>query len=396
MASRHNLIETLDSINKSTFDGDENSRAAATIAAKKLFQRLEAPWERMYEEVLVQPMRMMAVKIASDVKLWACLDSMPQTCAQLAQKTGTDKGFLQRILRVLVAMTYVEETDLDAYVETELSKTLKEPEGLSRGLDVYCMASLKQIEHGPEFFRRTGYKISEDMSQAACKWVMGMPEYEGGIWEMMDEIGWTPKFNSFLSGMRTSQPSWAPLWPVKEKLLDGWDGKSVLLVDVGGGKGRDLSNLAATIDETHPGARLVLQDRPSVLEEAKASGMHRQIETMPHDFFQPNPVHGARAYFEHAVVHDWPDKEARQILMQMKSGMLPGYGKILLMETIMPARAKNVDSKLACIDMQMGMNFCALERTEEQWKALLESVGLRYVGHQPVYGNTCMIEAELP
>lgn len=83
---------------------------------------------------------------------------------------------------------------------------------------------------------------------------------------MISKVGLQAPFDSFLLGMIAGMPSRAPLWPVKEKLLDGCYGKSVSLVDVGEGKGRDLANLAEVLDGTHPNARPVLQDRPAVLE----------------------------------------------------------------------------------------------------------------------------------
>lgn len=74
----------------------------ADTAAKKLTQRLEALWERVCETVLVHAMQVMAIKTATDIKLWSSLSSTPQTSAQLAQKTGADQNLLPRILRVLV------------------------------------------------------------------------------------------------------------------------------------------------------------------------------------------------------------------------------------------------------------------------------------------------------
>lgn len=103
--------------------------------------------------------------------------------------------------------------------------------------------------------------------------------------------------------------------------------------------------------ETYPTVRLVLQDQLGPLEEAKLTGLHTQIDTMPNNFFKASPVHGARAYFERAVFHDWADEEARQILPQIKASMLSGYNKLLLIETIVPESAKKANSRLACIDL---------------------------------------------
>lgn len=388
------LAETLNSIHKSTFH-DEKSRMEVAIAARQLADRIERPWERMYSMIISVPQTIIALKVATNVGLWPCLSTTPQTSAELAKKTGADREFLRRILRMLITMGVVEEVAIDKFIETDLSKALADPNGLVRGLDIHHKFGCPQMQRVPEYFKHHGHRFPEDIKQAPINWVMERPDYQGSFWQMIDEMEMSASFNSFLSGVRQFQPSWPTVWPVEEKLLDGWDGKSVLLVDVGGGKGRDVSNLGEAIQDTHPNARLVLQDRPGVVEEAKASGLHPQVETVPHDFFKPNPVQGARAYYEHAVVHDWPDKEGREILLNMKAGMIPGYSKMLLMEVVMPESCKEVDTKLAGIDLQMGINFCAMERTAEQWKELLKSAGMKYIGHQPVYGKTCIIEAEI-
>lgn len=55
----------------------------------------------------------------------------------------------------------------------------------------------------------------------------------------------------------------------------------------------------------HPeraGARLILQDTEQVLSSASVPS---SIEKMPHDFFQEQPVKGARAYYFHRVVRSF-------------------------------------------------------------------------------------------
>ena len=73
----------------------------------------------------------------------------------------------------------------------------------------------------------------------------------------------------------------------------------VLLVDVGGGVGQDLLKFHAK----HPDlrGRLILQDLPDVVNNAKVP---EYIEAMGHDFFTPQPIHGAKAYYLHSILHD--------------------------------------------------------------------------------------------
>lgn len=64
----------------------------------------------------------------------------------------------------------------------------------------------------------------------------------------------------------------------------------VLLVDVGGSMGHDLSEFRRKWSDA-PG-RLVLQDLPDVVAQAKAGQLHPSIEAMEHDFFTEQPIKG--------------------------------------------------------------------------------------------------------
>ena len=64
----------------------------------------------------------------------------------------------------------------------------------------------------------------------------------------------------------------------------------VVIVDVGGGRGQALK----AIREAYPSlkGRMVLQDVPEVIEDAKASGLPGFIEPMAASFFEAQPVKG--------------------------------------------------------------------------------------------------------
>lgn len=64
----------------------------------------------------------------------------------------------------------------------------------------------------------------------------------------------------------------------------------VLIVDVGGGKGRDLKAFHKKFP-TLPG-QLVLQDRASVLDDEEVKGLDDKIKVMVHDLFTPQPIKG--------------------------------------------------------------------------------------------------------
>ena len=86
---------------------------------------------------------------------------------------------------------------------------------------------------------------------------------------------------------------------------------------------------------------------------------------------------GARVYYTHFVLHDWPDSDCRKILENLKAAMEPGYSRLLLNESIIPDM--NCPSFFAAGDINMMAIVAGLKRTREQWLLLLQSVDLEVV-----------------
>ncbi len=100
------------------------------------------------------------------------------------------------------------------------------------------------------------------------------------------------------------------------------------------------------------------------------------IEAMKHDFFEQQPIKGAKAYYLANVLHSWPDKQALQILGNIKEAM-KSESILLISENTLPEENVPLDS--AYVDLVMMASFSSLERTEEQFRALLEHAGLELV-----------------
>ena len=84
---------------------------------------------------------------------------------------------------------------------------------------------------------------------------------------------------------------------------------------------------------------------------------------------------GARAYYLRNVLHDWPDKDCREILQRTASAMKKDYSKLLINEWCLRDHGSSIYATFLDINM---MAVCAgTERTEAQWEDLLKSSGLR-------------------
>lgn len=97
---------------------------------------------------------------------------------------------------------------------------------------------------------------------------------------------------------------------------------------------------------------------------------------MKHDFFAPQPIKGAKAYYLANVVHDWPDKQALQMLGNIREAMDSESILLISENTLLE---ENVPLDSACADLVMMANFSSLEGTEEQFRVLLERAGSELV-----------------
>ena len=159
--------------------------------------------------------------------------------------------------------------------------------------------------------------------------------------------------------------------------------------------------------------RLILQDPPNLIHNLE--GLSPGIQAMGYDYFTSQAVKGlvdsgngyieasnrenlgARVYYKHFVLHDWPDDECRHMLRNLMTAMKPSSSKILLNESVLP----DIDcpSFLAAGDMNMMSIMGGMKRTEGQWEELLRSVDL-HIAKIWQSANLCskeaVIEAVLP
>ena len=95
----------------------------------------------------------------------------------------------------------------------------------------------------------------------------------------------------------------------------------------------------------------------------------------------------------HSVLHDWLDPETHDILTSLRPSLTKGYSKLLLSENVIPDRGAHWLS--TTMDMIMLTNLSSCERTERQWRALLEPAGFKIIKiwtYEP--GTESLIEAE--
>lgn len=106
-----------------------------------------------------------------------------------------------------------------------------------------------------------------------------------------------------------------------------------------------------------------------------------QVELQSHDFFRPQPVKEAAVYLLRFVIHDWADDNAVAIL-NILAKAASSTSRLLLVEqsyrTLEPDPLV-ISSLPYLADLQMLVANNAQERTQEQYIALAERAGWKFV-----------------
>lgn len=100
------------------------------------------------------------------------------------------------------------------------------------------------------------------------------------------------------------------------------------------------------------------------------------------------------------ILHNYGDEECRKILKRCKEALPEKGGKVIIVDTIMDgdddgAGDEFTDARLA-LDLEMMLLFGGKERTEEEWRRLLQHAGFSKCRIMPIKSSIhSLIEASL-
>ncbi|OKL59219.1 hypothetical protein UA08_05527 [Talaromyces atroroseus] len=401
------ILEHIASAGKAYENNEPGSKEALIDQSRALIASLEIPSEFLQRTFWAEPALSAIIRLAVDVKLFQYLEDAGEAgiCANvLSEKTGVDVVLLQRLARHLVAM-YIISFHHGTFHATPLSNSLAR-ENYQHSISFCYDAARPSFNGFPSFFQRTQYKspplgsLSGPFQEAHksqlpfFEWLVATPPH-------------LQYFDSFMSVYRAGKPNWFDpgFYPVTERLIDGFDAskQGVLLVDVGGGKGHDVAAFVAQHtcsqqqqQQQHLPGRVVLQDREPVIASVMAAAKANELpfEAQAHDFFTPQPIKGARAYLLHSILHDWSDEDGIKILENLVPALQRDYSRVLLNEIVVSEEKPTL--AVTSMDLMMLAHFAVRERTEAEWKGILEKAGLRIVNIYTYPGVAeSLIEAEL-
>jgi O-methyltransferase domain/Dimerisation domain len=311
-----------------------------------------------------------ALYVAAKLGVADILADGPRAVAELAAETGTHERSLYRLLRSLASNGVFREAGPKVFALTPLAELLRAdaPGSMRSGV----------IFVGEEWHYRVWSNMEYSVRTGRPAW----GQTHGA--EVFEYFAANPAQAEIFNGAMTDMSVAAA--PVVVEAYD-FSGAGTL-ADIAGGHGY----LLAQILKANPGVRGILFDVPPVVEGAAAllerEGVAGRVERVAGDFFASVPR--ADAYVMKHIIHDWDDERAVRILKNINAAMGPD-GRVLIVETVVPEGNEPHYSKL--LDLEMLTSPGGVERTAEEYAALLSEAGLRLTRIIPTRSPFSIIEA---
>ncbi|PVH93845.1 o-methyltransferas-like protein [Periconia macrospinosa] len=350
---------------------DEFLRRRTIDKLRDLQYALETPEETM-QRLIYLGLTTASVRIGLDLNIFNKLvdSEHPMKFDELCDATGADPILLGRILRHQSSLGMIDEPAQDTFTASQTTRNISHPDiqaGLKFCADILTPTFLSL----PAFLSTHSYQNPTSTDSTPFNTAFSTPL---SLWSWLAEHpSHRANFNRFMYAQRSSVKDCFSYLPL-DKESEGWPAEKPLFVDVGGGTGQQCVALREKWPELK--GRVVLQDLEEVVESVRGEGLEG-VEIMAHDFFTAQPVKGAKFYYLRAIMHNHTDEKCIEILKNIKDAM-DEESEILLDEIVMPDT--KVEWFVTQTDLAMLVQFNATERTEGQWRSLLERAGLKVKG----------------
>jgi hypothetical protein len=311
-----------------------------------------------------------AIYVAAKLGIPDLLKDGPQSSHDLAAATGTHAPSLYRLLRALDSVGVFAEESHARFALTPLGATLLTD--VPGSLRFFAIEELGE-NHYPAWEKLLHSVQTGDI---AFNHVYGESK-----WQYMTKH---PEEATVFNRAMASFSS-----VVAAAVAAAYDfASSRTVVDLGGGDGSLLTGIL----RVHGHLRGVVADVPHVVESARqqleADGLSARCGTAAVDFFKEVPE--SDTYMLKWILHDWTDEQCVQILKNCRDAM-PADGRVLIIEAVLQPGAATSFSKF--IDLNMLVMTGGRERTESEYRMLLEAAGLRLARLIPTQTEMSVIEA---
>ncbi|KAF5202636.1 (RS)-norcoclaurine 6-O-methyltransferase [Thalictrum thalictroides] len=282
----------------------------------------------------------------------------PMTLSELSshlRNKPVNQDALYRVMRYLVHMEIFTKSSIDGELRYGLAPPAK---FLVKGWDNCMVDSILLMT---DTFSMSPYHyLKEELSNNGGTCIAFEKAMGTNIWEYLAEH---PEKNQlFNEGMANdSRLTMSAL--MKDCSSTTFEGITTL-VDVGGGTGTAVRYIA----KAFPHIKCTVYDLPQVI--ATSPG-YPEINFVEGDMFKYIP--NADAIMMKSVLHDWDDKECIEILKRCKEAVPRDGGKVIIIDIVLNVKSEHPYTKMRLtFDLDMMLNSKGKERTEEEWKKLIQ------------------------
>jgi hypothetical protein len=289
----------------------------------------------------------------------------------LAEACRVDRGALYRLLRALAGIGVTEETTPEHFRLTRLGRPLRRDVPDSVWASVIFWADL--LADSWSLLTdcvRTGKKAAEVRDPAVpSRWSQD------------------PDANSIFRAVMGTAPAedYAPI-------ARAWDfSRAKVVADLGGGGG----SLLLAVLGLNPHLRGMLVDREDSVAAARTRFAGTELSSrcvlLAADLEQAVPS-GADVYMLKHVLHGCGDAAAIALLRNCRA-VVPQDGRLLVIEFVLPPLVSRADPQIE-VRLMSDLNMLAVtggkERSEREWRALLEAAGFILIRVWPVGADDVM------
>ncbi len=287
-----------------------------------------------------------ALGIAADLGIADQLAAGQQDVRALAEQSGVDPQTLYRVLRALASDGVFAEEEPGVFGNTESSDLLRSD----------APGSWPEFAH---LFAGVFYDGAGTIDPTTRRETFTRA-FDSDFWSWLGQhADERAAFDAAMAGGKDR--------PAARLAELEWQGDE-LVVDVGGGNGALLGALLKRV----PGLRGVILDLPETDRDEAALGT--RVTFVAGSFFEEVP-HGD-AYVLSGILHDWDDDAASAILRTIRAAAPPN-ARLLVVDAVIPPGNEPHGNKW--LDLLMLVLAGGRERTEPEWRSLLEDTGFEPV-----------------
>jgi hypothetical protein len=301
--------------------------------------------------------------VATDLAIADVIGDEVKSSQQIAEEAGLRADYLYRLLRMLASTGVFEETSKSCFRNNKLSNCLRKSYPQS-------VRDMILLHNSPEMSQPWFQSLGASMRSGDIPFVQSHGEE---LFEYMDNHS---EFDSLFTRAMESVEAITG----NDYLDDFAWAQFDRLIDVGGSNGKKT----ITILKQVPQLKALVFDRSQVVNNAKDYWKGREddevISRMTFEGgdmmeFIPNAQSSKDLYLFVAIFHTMNDDQSGLVLRNLKTACDGLKPTIAIIDSI--AEEQNIDPTIASFDMQMLIGTSGRERTEREWRKLLDVNGFR-------------------